>query len=174
MPQASGASSHIRVDGIQMTWFTEYINVFFWETQVPESTDTVFLASHRLLKPLPAVALTRAHSPTQASPTQCFEWPLIETCLFLTISLSLWRHPVQGDTVQCVDTLLTPPPPRKGQVEDGAVALMSFLSSKFPESQPPGDSFAVMRGAREEGASAVPGSGGQLESDRGLCVYPES
>lgn len=42
------------------------------------------------------------------------------------------------------------------------MALMSFLSSKFPESQPPGDSFAVMRGAREEGDSAVPGSGGNL------------
>lgn len=40
------------------------------------------------------------------------------------------------------------------------MALMSFLSSKFPESQSPGDSFAVMTGAREEGASAVPGSGG--------------
>lgn len=66
------------------------------------------------------------------------------------------------------------PTPRKGQVEDGAVALMSFLSSKFPESQSPGDSFAIMTGAREEGASAVPGAGGELESDRGLYVYPEA
>lgn len=144
-------------------------------TQVTRSADTAFLAKHVLLQPLPAdMAPTRAYMPTQASPTQWFGWPLIETPLFLTVRPSLRRHPEQDDAVQCVDISL--PSRQQGSSRGWSCGIDAFPVSQeaFRVTVSRRQCFALMTGAMEEGASAGPGSGRGLESHPGLCVYPEA